>query len=316
MVGRYIDLDNFSHLIRQSKGGGVYDHRLWRESYYFNMNDPRSGLSLITTIGILPNRKLLTGFFLLIKDNKTILLKPIIERKPAVFKDYSFDIKGLKYSVEGANWRLSYDSRKYIFDILFTPLNRIYGYVNGEKDLIFSSIGSQHYEQFGMFEGEAIVSGKKYDIGPCYGHRDHSWGIRDWSAVDRYRLFCCVFSRDFAFNIWQGSIGGTTFLKGYVFDGEFNIDLTGCDIETIYTQNGKEPVETSICFSAENNRTFEVECRTMYSMPVPPRSSILYECISEMRWGSETGYGLQEYLYHEPNPLVRVFTFLKLLKNM
>ena len=67
MNGRYLDMDNINHLIEQAGGGGAYDDRLWRESYYFNMTDHKSGLGLITTIGQLPNRRRSAGFLLLIK---------------------------------------------------------------------------------------------------------------------------------------------------------------------------------------------------------------------------------------------------------
>ncbi|MGA1820874.1 MAG: hypothetical protein ACMUHU_07700, partial [Thermoplasmatota archaeon] len=78
MKGRYLDIGNINHLIEQRNGGGVFDNKLWRESYYFNMTDPRNGISLITTIGQLPNRKRSAGFLLLIEGGKPTLLKPLV----------------------------------------------------------------------------------------------------------------------------------------------------------------------------------------------------------------------------------------------
>jgi hypothetical protein len=316
MGQRYIELDDISHLNKQAKGGGVFEHRLWRESYYFNMTDKVSGISFITTIGILPNRRLLTGFFLIIKDGRIIKLKPFIQRKRAVFNDYIFNVKGLRYFIEGTNWRLSYDSKQIKFDILFTPMNNIFSYVTDGSDIMQESVGSQHYEQFGRFEGELIIKGKRMRIGPCFGHRDHSWGIRDWSSVDFYRYITCAFSEEFAFNLWEGSIYRNRFVKGYVFDGADNTALVDCNIESEYLSNSREPVGASVKVTDERGREFEIDCNSLVTVPAPPRQSVVYECVSKMQKDGMTGYGVQEYLYHEPNPFYRFYILLKVLKMM
>ena len=191
MRDRYIELDSTNHLVQQSRGGDIFNNKLWRESYYFFMSDDQSGLRLITTIGILPNRKLYTGLVLILLENKVIVLKPVIKYSKPIFDDYDFRVKGLKYSIEGIKWRLKYKSSNYSFNLLFTPLNKIYSYINEDNDVVFSRIGSQHLEQFGKFEGEIRIKSRKIAVGPSLGHRDHSWGIRDWSSVDSYKLFCC-----------------------------------------------------------------------------------------------------------------------------
>jgi len=313
---RYLEINDISHLSFQSLGGGIYNDNLWRESYYFNMCDPRSGLSLITTIGLLPNRKLTTGMFVLISSNKKdgiLIVKPIIERNKPTFKDYSFIAGNLEYSIDGVNWRLKYNSRKIEFDILFTPLNKIYQYVNDASDLIFSRVGSQHYEQFGVFDGVIRLKNQEIKIGPCFGHRDHSWGIRDWSAIDYYRLFCCAFSLNFAINLWEGSIAGQEFVKGYVFDGNRNVSIMRSKVNTIYKAGDREPTKATIQIVDEENRKYNVTSQVLHTIPLPPRQSVMYEMSAEMCTGNLVGYGLQEYLYHEPNFLSRFWIFLKLI---
>jgi hypothetical protein len=54
----YIEIDNLSHLLKQRRSlTGEYTQKNWRESYYFNATDEKTGLSLITTIGIVPNKR-------------------------------------------------------------------------------------------------------------------------------------------------------------------------------------------------------------------------------------------------------------------
>ena len=280
------------------------------------MTDPSSGITLITTIGILPNKKLNTGLIFIVKNKKIMVVKPLLEGKKVRFSDYSFKIKGLKYSIEGTDWRLEYRSKKYRFDILFRPINKIYPYITERSDTIFSSIGSQHYEQFGLFEGELSINGERHTIGPCFGHRDHSWGIRDWSPIDWYRLFCCAFSENFAFNLWEGSIYGQEFLKGYVFDGRKNTRIVESRIVNDYDKNGKKPKSAAIVIKDEKGRKFDIKCSTVFSILIPPRKSIMYESLGEMHIDGKVGYGVQEYLYHEPGRLYRTAVFLKLLKYL
>jgi hypothetical protein len=277
------------------------------------VSDKSSGLGLITTIGILPNRKLITGLVILIKKGKILLIKPLIEIKKPVFYDYSFFVRGLDYSIEGINWQLTYVSKDFSFNIQFSPINKIYPYVIDKSDIVFSRIGSQHFEQFGIYKGEFVLKGERITISPCLGSRDHSWGIRDWSSVDYYKLYNCAFSKNLAFNLWLGSINGKRFLKGYIFDGEENTRLLNCKVKSIFNKNGKEPKSAKIWLMDERKRCFNVSCNTITSIAAPPKKSILYETIAKMKMNGNTGYGLQEYLYHEQNPLKRFFVFLKVL---
>ncbi len=318
---RYIELDDITHLSQQAQqsqqalnsGNSEYSSKLWRESYYFNMTDPISGLSFISTIGILPNKRLTTGFFLIIKNNRVLKLKPLISRKTPVFYDYSFKLKDLEYIIEGPFWILKYNSKNVKFEIKFEPMNKIFSYIKTKSDMILKNIGSQHYEQFGIYKGEFVFRNDRVEIGPCFGHRDHSWGIRDWSSLNKYRLFCCAFSKSFAFNLWEGWIGNKKFLKGYIFDGIKNIELKKSHVLTSYKKNGKQPGEAKISILDEHGRKYFVTSQVKFSISVPPRQSIMYETLSEMYYGKNKGYGLTEYLFHEPRLSTRFWTLLKLL---
>jgi hypothetical protein len=314
MKSRYLDLDNINHLIMQERGGGDYRNWLWRESYYFNMTDPQNDISMITTIGLLPNKKRSTGFLLLIKGGRPVLLKPLISLTKPRFRGYEFRIGELRYSIHGIEWRLRYKDKRLKLDIRFVPLNRIYPYRKGdEEEWIFERIGAQHYEQFGKYTGTITLNGEEFEIGPCFGHRDHSWGIRDWSSVDRYSLHCCAFSDELAFNLWEGSIGGSNFFKGFVFDGEKNHDITEKKVRTEFGSNGREPVRSFIAIKDDRNRKFEIECSSVVSVPFPPPGSLVYEGVGRMTCNGNTGYGLQEYLWHFPSKFLRLPHFIKLL---
>ena len=312
----YIDLKGINHLDTMAACEGEMGHRLWRESYYFNMTDSASGISLITTIGQLPNKRRTSGFVLILRGGKAVMLRPMVAFRRPEFGEYRVRLKGLEYRVDGAGWRLLFSSKRCHFDIWFTPVNRIFPYISDEADRRFSKLGSQHYEQFGTFEGILTLDGEKICIGPCLGHRDHSWGVRDWSLVDHYRLVCCAFSDRFAINLWEGKIGNEGFLKGYVFDGGRNTPVARSNAGTVSLQGAREPERLTLDIVDEEGRRYEVRCRRLASVAFPPRRSILIEAISEMDCDGMKGWGLVEHLFHEGNPLHRARAALSLLRML
>ncbi len=312
----YIDLGEIEHLAIQARGGGAFDDRDWRESYYFNLTDRRSGLSLITTIGMLPNRKRMAGFVLLLRDGKPAYLSPLVAFGKPRQERYAFRLKGLEYAVEGAGWRLRYQAGKCRFDLKFSPVNKIYAYIHDGHAGAFSRLGTQHYEQSGLFEGELVFEGETRGIGPSPGHRDHSWGPRDWSAAAWYRLFSCAFSTDLAFNLWEGRIGGADFVRGYVFDGKNNTAVARSDVATIYEKDGKSPKEAIIRILDARGRSFEIRAENLGGMTVPVRGSLLRENVARMRCNGQEGAGLMEYLSHEKGAAPRMRAWLGLAAAM
>ena len=183
------------------------------------------------------------------------------------------------------------------------------------SDNTFSRIGSQHYEQFGTFTGMMALGhgNEKMRIGPCLGHRDHSWGIRDWSAVDRWRLFCCAFSKEFAINLWEGRIVSRDFVKGYVFDGTRNTAIIKSRVSTRYKRDGRRPERATITVQDEAGREYEIQCKVLSCVTFPLKGSVLYETFSHMRCNGMAATGLLEYLYHENSRVPRIGTYLRLL---
>jgi len=312
----YIDLTDINHLQAQAAGGGVYDDGAWRESYYFVMSDQRSGLSLITTIGFRPPKNRTEGFVMVLRNGEPVVFKLLIKFGRPTTSKYIFQLKGLEFHVEGAGWRLRYLSKKCSVDVLFTPLNRIHPYITDRSDRTFESIGTQHYEQSGSYIGKIVLNGERVRVGPCFGHRDHSWGIRDWSSVHHYRLFCCAFSKDLSFNLWEGRIGSKAFLKGYVFDGERNNPIVDSHVSTVYGKDGKTPVSALLELRDSTGKDYEIRCKVLSWIPFPIKGAVLHETIARMECGGKVGQGLLEYLYHEVGPLPRARAYINFLGRM
>ncbi len=317
---RYLEIRELSHLLNQKKGNkSIYKDKNWRESYYFNATDQKKEISLITTIGILPNKKRCSGFVIIIHKKKVIFSKLIISTDIRWDETDRFRLGNLVYEIEGIDWHLKYRSRKCSLDILFRPINEFFTYSKKEhfKDAgNFERLFSQHIEQGGIFEGEIILNQNRMKFGPSFGHRDHSWGIRDWASIDNYWLFSCIFARDMAFNLWNGSSGGIPFHNGYFYDSERNLKILSSDIKGQFINDTREPLGCELKFEDENHKTQMVKCEVICCVPIPMPKCVIYETIAKMRYEDEIGFGLLEHLVHDSNPFHKVSALMDLKKRI
>jgi hypothetical protein len=167
---KYLEIENLSHLLLQRRSKKApFNNKNWRESYYFNTTDEKKQLSLITTIGILPNKKRSSGFVIIIHKGKIALAKLLITRDIKWHESDRFGIAGLSYRLEGIDWRLRYRSKGCNFDMLFRPVNEFYSYNKknnqgnyGNSRMLFSQhIGEE--SAFNLWKGSS--QGKPFQSG-------------------------------------------------------------------------------------------------------------------------------------------------------
>jgi hypothetical protein len=311
---KYLEIENLSHLLLQKRSRKApFNDKNWRESYYFNTTDEKNQVSVITTIGILPNKNRSSGFVVIIDKGKIAAAKLLISRDIKRYETDRFLLKKLSYRVEGIDWRIGYSSRNCIFDLLFRPLNEFYAYQKDAGD--FSSLFSQHIEQAGFFEGKLILNDKEIQFGPTFGHRDHSWGIRNWSSLDGYWLFSCTFGNEHAFNLWKGYSQGKPFHTGYFFDSGKNLKIISSEIENQLIGDNGDPKGCTVSFTDEMGGEHNANCEVICSVPIPMIGCIVYETIARIKLDNEVGYGLLERHIHDGNPLHKMSAIRKLQKR-
>jgi len=309
----YLEIGELSHLLDRWGTRGKAN-RDWRESYYFNVTDPKTGLSIITTVGMVPHkRRKATGFVIVLRGGRIVassmeLMKPI----PWHETD-RFSAGGISYKVEGIDWRIRHAGRECGLDVLFRPVNECFRYVKGggQEDGMWA-VGAQHVEQGGVFEGEMWIGGQRFEFGPAYGHRDHSWGTRDWKAFDGYWLFSCTFGKDCAFNLWKGETSGTPFQAGYVFDGEENRPIASSTIKPELHPDGMRPNGCTVEFETESGGKHVVKCEAVTTVPLPIPGGLVFETIARMEMDGKIGYGLQEHLVSTAKPFTRLRALMEI----
>jgi hypothetical protein len=202
--------------------------------------------------------------------------------------------------------------------LLFRPVNELYSY-NKEADekraKNFEGLFSQHIEQAGVFKGNITVNGEQMNFGPSPGHRDHSWGIRDWSSIDSYWLCSCTFTKKRALNLWKGTSKGNEFGAGYIYQSGRNLEIISSEITGQYTNDQGEPKGCEISFTDEKGGKHKLRCEVLCSVPIPMTKCIIYETIARMEYDNMVGFGLLEHLVHDSNPLHKVKALIDFRKR-
>lgn len=85
-------------------------------------------------------------------------------------------------------------------------------------------------EQSGRAWGRVVIDGRETTFDTT-GHRDHSWGVRDWKAMQNYRWFQSQAGPDTAVHFWHLNALGETRLMGYVLKGGLMAEVTDVVVE-------------------------------------------------------------------------------------
>lgn len=120
---------------------------------------------------------------------------------------------------EGPRCRLRYH---------FSAVHPPYAY-SSHADGCPSWVADDRVEQSGRVQGELVVDGARIEF-DTMGHRDHSWGTRDWSLSQHWKWCEAQAGPDVAVHFWDLWAVGRRALRGYVFrEGELS-PVTGVEV--------------------------------------------------------------------------------------
>ncbi|MBD0860338.1 hypothetical protein IA539_03825 [Gordonia sp. zg691] len=95
-----------------------------------------------------------------------------------------------------------------------------------------SYLAENRYEQTGRIAGRMTWRGKTYEFdGP--GHRDHSWGTRDWDAIHHYKWIAAS-GADCSTNVMWTMAEGEVDINGYVYLDGLQSPIVDAIISTEY----------------------------------------------------------------------------------
>ncbi len=155
----------------------------------------------------------------------------------------------------------------------------------------------RHYEQSMQVRGSITIAAEQLPFDGT-GHRDHSWGPRDWSAAHRWRWLSGQMD-GFAFNAMYLTIAGTHVTNGYVWCDGCCTPLQALELESTLDSTGLAGRDIRLRLTAAGVR-YDIEGEVLANVPLPIAgrgfSSMYSVGRARYRCGTRTGYGVAEFL--------------------
>ncbi len=177
------------------------------------------------------------------------------------------------------------------------------------KDLrAVRKVASEHYEQVGDMVGTIALDGRTLAIRGS-GHRDHSWGERDWKAPERWTWLTAQFGRDFAFNLSRVVIRSLDIFNGYVSRQGRNYALRRAHLETEFETDGTTQKRLRVRLQDASGWEADLEAEALTVVPLTlsegEHQTRVNEAFASYRWAGREGLGIAEYLHQVPRGGVR-----------
>ncbi len=210
------------------------DRPLMRESIPYCVVLPKEKIAFFTYTWV--NKDSMAGAALGIWGPGIGREEPLQLRLPdrAVPSDMNFDdwrIDGfsmrqdLRFGTAEIQWRSPEAEVEFRFEGFHPP----YAY-SSHKDGSPSYAADDRIEQSGRITGTLRIDGRTIPIDTT-GHRDHSWGTRDWGALHYYRWLQAQVGESISVHFWEFYALGERQVRGYVFKDGLMAELTELDFQ-------------------------------------------------------------------------------------
>ncbi|NVM52469.1 MAG: hypothetical protein HWN66_02115 [Candidatus Helarchaeota archaeon] len=279
------------------------------ESWYFNFIDRPNNVFLITRWSFeMYDRRSLVMFVLIVDGKITTYFQDI--SVDSMLDNWEFDKRVKYYCIKPMQqWRVTFEDKKVKMDITFNARFPVFNYLSGEYPIdaieeygieLLDVAAQQHYEQGMKATGTLLL--KKTDETRrinCLGHRDHSWGTRDWVGIDRWYWISAQFE-DKTVNITRVEFRGKITHNGFISSKDGNIVIKKIEVTTETKDDGKTPLTSTFILTDENGNKHTIISHTIFTLhfPVPVKEGFteVFEQITTFKFEGKEGDGIAEYL--------------------
>lgn len=197
----------------------------WQESFYFNWSDTKTAASGLTRIGFRPHEGLADAVLLTERDGRLQTVHGNTEiafsGQPAA-QNLAAGRLTFRMVEPLSQWRLtlaSSDKDDTTVDLMWTAYTPPFEFHDQAAfDYAPSSVATAHFEQAGKVTGRIRANGAEYTI-DGWGHRDKSWGVRDWARIEGWDWISAQFGPELAINATQVLTDGKHAPSGFVWHG-------------------------------------------------------------------------------------------------
>jgi hypothetical protein len=127
-----------------------------------------------------------------------------------------------------------YAGDRFALDYRFDAIHDAFDFARN-RDGCVPVAATNRFEQSGRISGEIRVDDRTVAF-DATGHRDHSWGVRDYPAILHYKWISAQAGPDLSFHAMHTWWRGREYTNGYVWrDGELS-GIVRLDVETDYDE--------------------------------------------------------------------------------
>ena len=163
--------------------------------------------------------------------------------------------------------RIRWESDKVSLDLQFEAFHPPYSYGRDARGCM-PYVADDRIEQSGTAKGRLRLGERHIDFDTT-GHRDHSWGMRDWAVFQHYKWVHAQAGSDVAVHLWEVQALGRVELRGYVYkQGRLSVVS---DVKTEYEYEGPlNPTAFAAVIRDADGRTTTLKARVVSRFQLYP----------------------------------------------
>jgi len=150
------------------------------------------------------------------------------------FSDWTIDGFSLRQDLAFQRADVSWRSPDAGLELAFEGFHPPYAYGSNAGGCP-SYAAADRIEQSGHIRGTLVLGAKTYAI-DALGHRDHSWGTRDWGAFQHYHWFQGQTADGVSVHFWRFLALGRVHLRGYVFKDGLLAEVTSVELDVTHDE--------------------------------------------------------------------------------
>jgi hypothetical protein len=148
------------------------------------------------------------------------------------FDDWRIDGFCMRQDLKFDRAHVRWETPEATVDFTFEAFHPPYAYGADPRGCP-SYCATDRIEQAGRVKGTLRIGERLVEF-DATGHRDHSWGTRDWIPFQQYEWFVGQVGGETAVHFWRFHALGKSHLRGYVFKDGLMSRVTALDLDVDY----------------------------------------------------------------------------------
>lgn len=194
---------------------------------------------------------------------------------PADMNFDAWEIEGfrMEQDLEFNKAHIHWETPEATIDFSFEAFHPPYAYASDPRGCP-AYCATDRIEQAGRVIGTLKIGDRIIPI-DATGHRDHSWGTRDWVPFQQYEWFIGQCGTDVAVHFWRFNALGKEHVRGYVYKDGLMSRVETVDVDVVYDDQYWQKSYTADIVDAAGRRTsVNTEVFGTYTLVPHPKTSL------------------------------------------